>query len=158
MLNFATEKTQQFANSADLHSQACQSNVLNVLLAPIKAYVSLFTALALPHFIPLLRAQTYPTRRALAGEISKSLIRNNTHITTVENLESVLEILKVLIKEGSQHSGYLGSSVRRNQESEEVLEEQGWLARIVHLLSSSDSDTQLKVSLSSCKSSHDSSD
>ncbi|KAI9726162.1 MAG: Vacuolar protein sorting-associated protein 35 [Chrysothrix sp. TS-e1954] len=145
VLSFATEKTQQFTNSADLHSQACQSSVLNLLLAPIKAYVSLFTALALPHFIPLLKAQTYPTRRALAGEISKSLIRNHTNVASVENLDSVMEILRVLIKEGSQQSGYTGGPMRRSQESEDVQEEQGWLARIVHLISGPDNETQLKL-------------
>jgi vacuolar protein sorting-associated protein 35 len=72
------------------------------LLSPIKTYVSLFTALALPNYIPLLHSQPYPTRRAVAGEIARSLMRNKTPITSVENLDSVLEILKVLIREGIQ--------------------------------------------------------
>lgn len=35
--------------------------------------------------------------------------------------------------------------MRRGQESEESVEEQGWLARIVHLVQSRDNDVQLKV-------------
>lgn len=147
VLAFASEKTQQFENSADLHSQVSQANMLNLLLAPIKTYCSLFTALALPNFIPLLRSQTYPTRRALAGEIARSLIRNRTPISTVENLDAVLEILKVLIKEGAQQPG---GPVRRTQESEDFLDEQGWLAKIVHLVKSDDDIVQFKVSLSDC--------
>ena len=145
VFSYANEKTQQFASSADLHSQASQSNMLNLLLAPIKTYVSLFTALALPHFIPLLRSQTYPTRRALAGEIARSLLRNQTMISSQENLEAALEILKVLIKEGHQHSGFAGGPMRRGQENEETIEEQGWLARIVHLVQSPNNEMQLKV-------------
>ncbi|KAF2274140.1 vacuolar protein sorting-associated protein 35 [Westerdykella ornata] len=147
VLGFANQKVSEFANSADLHSQATQSQILSLLLAPIKTYLSLFTALALPNFIPLLHSQPYPTRRAVAGEIARSLIRNQTPITSVENLESVLEILKVLIREGIQQAtGYPGGPIQRKaMETEETIEEQGWLARIVHLLKGPDNDTQFKL-------------
>ncbi|KAF9740247.1 hypothetical protein PMIN06_007050 [Paraphaeosphaeria minitans] len=147
VLAFANQKVTEFANSADLHSQACQSQILSLLLAPIMTYVSMFTALALPNFIPLLHNQPYPTRRAVAGEVARSLLRNQTHITSVENLESVLEILKVLIKEGMQQAtGYPGGPIqRRAQETDETIEEQGWLARIVHYIRGADNDTQFKL-------------
>lgn len=119
--------------------------MLNLLHAPIKKYVSLFTALALPNFIPLLRSQAYPTRRALAGQIAQSLLRNQTKITTEENLEAVFEILKVLIREGASQATFQGASARRGQETDETIEEQGWLARIVHLVCSDDNDLQFKV-------------
>ncbi|KAF1842432.1 vacuolar protein sorting-associated protein 35 [Cucurbitaria berberidis CBS 394.84] len=147
VLTFANQKVAEYQNSADLHSQATQSQILNLLLSPIKTYVSLFTALALPNFIPLLHSQPYPTRRAVAGEIARSLMRNQTYITSVENLESVLEILKVLIREGIQQAtGYPGGPIqRRAQETDETIEEQGWLARIVHLIRGKDNDTQFKL-------------
>ena len=137
----------QYTNSADLHSVPTQSNILSLLLAPIKAYLSLFTALALPNYLPLLHAQTYPTRRAVAGEVAKNLLRNQTKITTTSNLEGVLEILRVLIKEGMQQpGGYPGiAAQRRSAETDETIEEQGWLARIVHLLQGADNDTQFKL-------------
>jgi vacuolar protein sorting-associated protein 35 len=148
VLTFATQKVSEYQNSADLHSQATQSQILSLLLAPIKTYVSLFTALALPNYIPLLHSQPYPTRRAVAGEVARSLMRNQTYITSVENLESSLEILKVLIRVGIQQAtGYPGGPIqRRAQETEETIEEQGWLARIVHLIRGKDNDTQFKVS------------
>lgn len=147
VLTFANQKVAEYQNSADLHSQATQSQILSLLLSPIKTYVSLFTALALPNYIPLLHSQPYPTRRAVAGEVARSLMRNQTYITSVENLESVLEILKVLIREGIQQAqGYPGGPIqRRAQETEETIEEQGWLARIVHLIRGKDNDTQFKV-------------
>jgi hypothetical protein len=148
VLTSANQKVAEYQNSADLHSQATQSQILSLLLSPIKTYISLFTALALPNFIPLLHSQPYPTRRAVAGEVARSLMRNQTPITSVENLESVLEILKVLIREGIQQAqGYPGGPIqRRAQETEETIEEQGWLARIVHLIRGKDNDTQFKVS------------
>lgn len=146
ILHYANQKCQQHANSADLHSRASQTNILNLLLAPVKAYVSIFTALSLPQYVPLLHSQTYPTRRAVAGEVARTLQRNQTNISSLSNLEAVLEILKVLIKEGTQQpAGYPGVQQRRAVETDDTIEEQGWLARIVHLIHSDDNDTQYKL-------------
>jgi len=146
VLDYANQKVKQHANSADLHSQESQTNLLNLLLAPMKSYVSLFTALALPTYIPLLHSQTYPTRRAVAGEIARTLQRNQTKISTPSALEGVLEVLKVIIKEGTQApAGYPGVQQRKAMETDETIEEQGWLARIVHLIHSDDNDTQYRL-------------
>lgn len=147
VLQYATKEVARFTNSADLHSQASQSNLLSLLMAPVRAYFSLFTALALPNFVPLFHQQSYPTRRAVAGELARSLLRNETKIDTPENLDGVLSILSVLIKEGMQPpAGYPGGPMRRGAvETEETVEEQGWLARIVHLVRASDNTTQFQL-------------
>ncbi|CAK4032799.1 vacuolar sorting-associated 35 [Lecanosticta acicola] len=147
VLNYATKEVSRYTNSADLHSQQSQSSLLALLHAPVKAYFSLFTALALPSFVPLFQQQPYPTRRAVAGEVARNLLRNETKITTTANLEGVLSILSVLIKEGMQPpSGYPGGPVRRGAvETDETVEEQGWLARIVHLIKGEDNTTQFKL-------------
>lgn len=147
VLAFANEKVSQHANSADLHSQVTQSHIHALLHAPIRAYYSLFTTLALPNFTPLLHAQPFPTRRAIAGEVAKSLLKNATRITTVTQLEGLLEILKVLIKEGTQQqSSYPGGPLqRKGVETDETIEEQGWLARLVHLLHGTSNDIQFSL-------------
>ncbi|KFZ11094.1 hypothetical protein V501_04914 [Pseudogymnoascus sp. VKM F-4519 (FW-2642)] len=146
ILDYANHKCQQHANSPELHSQATQTNILSLLQAPLLSYASIFTALSLPQYIPLINSQTYPTRRAIAGEVAKTLLKTYTKTSTVAGLESVLEILKVLIKEGSQPpAGYPGVQQRRVVETDETIEEQGWLARIVHLIHSDDNDTQFKL-------------
>ncbi|KFY21634.1 hypothetical protein V493_07244 [Pseudogymnoascus sp. VKM F-4281 (FW-2241)] len=146
ILDYANHKCQQHANSPELHSQATQTNILSLLQAPLQSYASIFTALSLPQYIPLINSQTYPTRRAIAGEVAKTLLKTYTKTSTVSGLESVLEILKVLIKEGSQPpAGYPGVQQRRVVETDETIEEQGWLARIVHLIHSDDNDTQFKL-------------
>ncbi|RDL42185.1 Vacuolar protein sorting-associated protein 35 [Venustampulla echinocandica] len=146
ILDYANQKVQQHANSVDLHSKEAQENLLSLLLAPMKSYASIFTALSLPTYIPLLHSQTYPTRRAVAGEVGRGLQRNLTKISSQSQLEGVLEILKVLIKEGTQQpAGYPGVSQRKALETDETIEEQGWLARIVHLIQSDNNDTQFKL-------------
>ncbi|KAL4928399.1 vacuolar protein sorting-associated protein 35 [Aspergillus undulatus] len=144
VLHFATKETAEYTDHADLHTALTQQNLFHLLTAPLRSYVSIFTALALPHYLPLLSSQTYPTRRSVAGEVAQSLLKNRTLITTTENLDRVLQTLRVIIKEGVQQGGGYPGSQRRG-ESDETIEEQGWLARIVHLLQASENDIQLKL-------------
>ncbi|KAJ5561387.1 hypothetical protein N7461_000148 [Penicillium sp. DV-2018c] len=147
VLDFATQKTAEYTDHADLHSTPTQQHILNLLEAPLKSYISIFTALALPHYLPLLSSQSYPTRRSVAANIVRSLLRNRVLVSTTENLDRVLQAARVLIKEGLQQSvGYPGAQTqRRGGETEETIEEQGCLARLVHLIQAPDNDTQLKA-------------
>lgn len=148
ILEYAHSKVREHANSADLHSQPAQQNLLALLQSPLRRYVSIFTALSLPTYVPLFQSQTYPTRRAVAGEVARTLLKNRTFISTPAHLENVLEVLKVLIKEGSQApAGYPGVVQPRGRalETDETMEEQGWLARLVHLIHSEDNDTQFRL-------------
>ncbi|KAJ6115810.1 hypothetical protein N7523_006227 [Penicillium sp. IBT 18751x] len=147
VLDFAAQKTAEYTDHADLHSAPTQQHILHLLNAPLHSYVSIFTALALPHYLPLLTSQSYPTRRSVAGEIIRSMLKNKTIVSSTENLDRVLQTAKVLIKEGIQQSaGYPGvQAQRRGGETDETIEEQGWLARLVHLIQAPDNDTQLKL-------------
>jgi vacuolar protein sorting-associated protein 35 len=84
----------------------------------------------------------------VAGEVARTLLKNKIQIDSQDNLKSVLEILRVLIREGTQQtSAYPGGPLkRRGEDSEESLEEQGWLARIVHLIYT-DSSTDAQFAL-----------
>jgi vacuolar protein sorting-associated protein 35 len=149
---YTKQKVSEMTNSADLHSPACQQNILNLMLAPAKSYASLFTVLALPSYLPLLHAQSYPTRRSVAVVVVQNILKNQTKISTPEHAEGVFDLIHVLIREGAQQpAGYPGVQPRRGREleTEETMEEQGLLARLVHLLYSESNDTQFKVFLSS---------
>lgn len=148
ILDYANNKVREHANSPDLHSPPAQQALLALLQGPLKRYVSIFTALSLPTYVPLFQSQTYPTRRAVAGEVARTLLKNQTRISTPTQLENVLEIFKVLIKEGSQApAGYPGVVQQRGRavETDETMEEQGWLARLVHLLHAENNDTQFRL-------------
>lgn len=147
VLEYANGKVHEHTNSADLHSPAAQQSLLALLQAPLKRYISIFTALSLPTYVPLFQSQTYPTRRAVAGEVARTLLKNQTPISTTTQLENVLGVLGVLVKEGTQSQpGYPGAPARaRAMETDETMEEQGWLARLVHLLAAEGNDTQFKL-------------
>ncbi|KAK4150060.1 vacuolar protein sorting-associated protein 35 [Chaetomidium leptoderma] len=148
VLDYAHSKVKEHANSADLHSQPAQQSLLALLQSPLRRYMSIFTALSLPTYVSLFQSQTYPTRRAVAGELARTLLKNQTPISTPSQLENALEVLKVLIKEGSQPpAGYPGVVQPRARavETDETMEEQGWLARLVHLIHSDDNDTQFRL-------------
>lgn len=157
VFEFANKEMARFANSPDLHSPECQKSLLALLTAPSSVYQSLYITLGLPSFLPLLRAQSYAIRRALAGEFVRAFLRKETRITTPEELEGILEVVKVMIKEGSQQpAGYAGGPARRlmSAETDETIEEQGWLARLVHLLRAKETNVQFKVFLLSAVTSH----
>lgn len=146
ILAYANSKTRENINNADLHSPPAQQSLLALLQAPLTRYVSIFTALSLPTFVPLFQSQSYPTRRAVAGGVIRALLKDQTKISKTEQLEHILEVMAVLIKEGTQASqGYAGVPQRRAIETDETMEEQGWLARMVHLLQAHDNDTQFKL-------------
>ncbi|ODA77226.1 hypothetical protein RJ55_06853 [Drechmeria coniospora] len=146
ILAFATIKSKENINNADMHSPAAQQSLLALLQAPLMRYTSMFTALSLPTYVPLFQCQSYPTRRAVAGGILRALLKDHVKISSVSQLENVLEVMSVLIKEGSQApQGYPGISQRRAVETDETMEEQSWLARMVHLLQAEDNDTQFKL-------------
>lgn len=133
-------------NSADLHSPQCQQTILSLLLAPVKSYASLFTVLALPNYLPLLHAQPYQTRRNVAAVVVQNILKNQIKISSVEHVKGVFELLRVLIREGAQQPvSYPRAPPRRDLETDETMEEQGWLARLVHYLESDDNDTQFEV-------------
>lgn len=74
-------------------------------------------------------------------------MQNQIKIDSEEGLSSILEILRVIIKEGTQQQpNYSGGPLqRRGAETDETIEEQGQLARIVHLLRAPKNDTQYKL-------------
>lgn len=147
--SYTTKKVTELANSPDLHAPPAQQSLLNLLLAPVTTYVSLFTVLSLPSYLPLLASQSYQTRRTVAGAVIQSLLKNQTKIQSVEHCEGVLGLVKVLIKEGAQQATYPGIQPPRRGgreiETEETVEEQGWLARLIHLLDSPINDTQFRL-------------
>jgi vacuolar protein sorting-associated protein 35 len=120
-----------------LHSPATQNHFLSLLLSPISSYSNLLTILALPNYLKLLHAQTYATRRSVAAAVSASILNNNTIISTPEDVEGVLSLIRVLIKEGAQTA--MPAAAARLVETDETIEEQGWLARMVHLFTNEDS-------------------
>ncbi|KAI0271719.1 vacuolar protein sorting-associated protein 35 [Gloeopeniophorella convolvens] len=149
VLGFARDKIKEFADSPDLHSQQTTTHLANLLLAPINSYQSVLTLLALPNYVPLLSAQPFATRRMLAHAIVSSVLKNETVVEDPEDVHGILELCQVLIREQPDAAPLPpGAGGRRGtfgNEREDVAEEQGWIARMVHLFRSESLSTQFEL-------------
>lgn len=160
VLAFAQSKVTEYSNSADLYTPTTTSNLLALLLSPINSYTTVLTLLAIPSYLPLLLSQPFGSRRSIAHAVVSSVLKNETVIENPEDVEGVLGMCSVLIKDqkepgqgpsaaGSSNGGYSSTGGRRGQvreyDAEDLAEEQGWVARMVHLFRSDDLDVQFQV-------------
>ncbi|KAL4244147.1 Vacuolar protein sorting-associated protein 35 [Abortiporus biennis] len=154
VLGFAHDKIKEYTTSPDLHAQQTTANLASLLLAPVNSYQSVLTLLALQRYQTLLALQPFSTRRSLAHALISSVLKNETVIEAPEDVDGILELCSVLIKEqtdpGAPSMGRGSSSERRpggpySQEKEESAEEQGWIARMVHLFRAESLDVQFEL-------------
>lgn len=143
----------------DLHSPATANNLAALLLAPINSYTSALTLLALPSYVLLLATQSHHTRKTVATAVVGSVLKNETVLSTPEDVDGILDLCTTLVKDqvdayapdpryGGPHDprhgthGYYdarGNFIRSRQahmqaqDMEDIAEEQGWLARMIHL-------------------------
>ncbi|CCJ31101.1 unnamed protein product [Pneumocystis jirovecii] len=148
VLYYSRLKIVEYVDSVDLHSVESRDNFLKLLLEPITSYSYILTVFSLPNYIPLLQTQPYSTRRAVATTVIQSLIKNNICIEAPQILEGVICLIRVLIAEGMKIP--LVGNIQQNRrikdnETDETLEEQGWLARLVHLVCNENPDIQFKL-------------
>ncbi|KIM51553.1 hypothetical protein SCLCIDRAFT_18377 [Scleroderma citrinum Foug A] len=153
ILGFAHEKIKEFSKSADLHAPQTAANLAALLVAPINSYQSVLTLLAIPSYVPLLSQQLFSTRRSIAHSVVSSVLKNETIIETPRDVDGVLDLCLVLIKDQSDAAPTPGVSaakdIRRQgphfAERDDVVEEQGWLARMVHLFRAESLDVQFEL-------------
>ena len=156
VLAYAQSKVQEYSDSPDLHHPSTIQNLLALLLAPIQNYQTVLTLLALPSYQELLAVQPYGTRRSIAHAIVSSILKNETVIDSAEDVKGVLDLCHVLVRDqrdrsigpGGARPGSTQGNGRGQQQafdSEEMAEEQGWVARMVHLFKSDALETQLSL-------------
>lgn len=142
ILSYATSKVHAYHASPDLRAPQTTANLLALLLAPIKSYVSVLTLLAIPSYTPLLAAQPYTTRAAIGHAVVSSVLKSSTLIETTSDVEGVLGLCAVLVRDQKDAVGPGHSNRRQQVDLREMAEEQGWVARMVHLFRSEDLATQ----------------
>ncbi|KIJ60581.1 hypothetical protein HYDPIDRAFT_117124 [Hydnomerulius pinastri MD-312] len=153
ILGFAHEKIKEFSDSPDLHAPQTASNLAALLVAPINSYQSVLTLLAIPCYVPLLTQQLFSTRRSIAHSVVSSVLKNETVIESPGDVDGVLDLCHVLIKDqsdGGVAKGVEGVKEVRRQgpylvEREDLAEEQGWVARMVHLFRADSLDVQFEL-------------
>ncbi|KIJ21267.1 hypothetical protein PAXINDRAFT_164841 [Paxillus involutus ATCC 200175] len=153
ILGFANDKIKEFADSPDLHAPQTGANLAALLVAPINSYQSVLTLLAIPRYVPLLTQQLFSTRRSIAHSVVSSVLKNETIIETPGDVDGVLDLCHVLIKDQTDAVGSTGvkevKEIRRqgphSVEREDLAEEQGWVARMVHLFRADSLDVQFEL-------------
>ncbi|KAI9312643.1 vacuolar protein sorting-associated protein 35 [Dichotomocladium elegans] len=153
ILGYGREKMTEYADSPDLHSKVTEASLLQLLLAPINQYTSVLTLLALDNYQPLLSLQPFTTRRTVAHAVVSSVLKNETVIDTPDDVYGILEFCDVLLRDQKDapvatttSTSPMYSRGRKPEftsiEDEEFAEEQGWVARMIHLFRADDEDTQ----------------
>lgn len=189
VLAFAREKVVEFEQSPDLHSPATTTNLSSLLLSPINSYLTVLTLLALPSYLSLLSVQPYTTRKSIAQAVVMSVLRNETIMSTPEDVSGVLDLCSPIIRDhkdavmggmphggihmgagGSAQGGYggayghysagdprmaqgmygagargMGRHHMMQYDMEEMAEEQGWIARMIHLFRADELETQFSL-------------
>ncbi|KAG2049135.1 vacuolar protein sorting-associated protein 35 [Suillus hirtellus] len=153
ILGFARDKIKEFSESPDLHAPQTAANLAALLVAPINSYQSVLTLLAIPQYVPLLSQQLFSTRRSIAHSVISSVLKNETIIEAPEDVDGVLELCHVLIKDQTDSAtpqNIAGAKEVRRQgpyhtEREDLAEEQGWVARMVHLFRADSLDIQFDL-------------
>lgn len=182
VLAFAREKVVEFEQSPDLHSPATTTHLNSLLLSPINSYLTVLTLLALPSYLSLLSVQPYTTRKSIAQAVVMSVLRNETVMSTPEDVSGVLDLCSPIIRDHKDaiipHAGmhaaaavagghaayaHYGGDPRMAQgaygggargmgrhhmmqyDMEEMAEEQGWIARMIHLFRADELETQFSL-------------
>ncbi|KWU43823.1 vacuolar protein sorting-associated protein 35 [Rhodotorula sp. JG-1b] len=160
VLSFALYECASHASSADVHHPTTTANLLALLLAPIQNYINVLTLLALPSYEKLLYDQPYASRRSVAHAVVASVLKNETVIDSPEDVKGVLELCHVLVRDqkdrpagpgrgaaavASPQMGRNGTNAAMAYDREEMAEEQGWIARIVHLFRAEDLGVQFSL-------------
>jgi vacuolar protein sorting-associated protein 35 len=146
--------------SPELHAPQTIANLAALLTAPIHSYQSVLTLLALPRYVPLLSQQLFATRRAIAHAVVASVLKNETVIESPGDVDGVLDLCHVLVKDQGDAAAQNGPQVNMQEgrrmgpsfylEQEGLAEEQGWIARMVHLFRADSLDVQYDVSGCTC--------
>ena len=139
--------------SPELLASQTTTNLLSLLLAPVNTYASALTLLAVPSYQGLLSQQPSATRVSIGQAIVSSILKSNTCIACVEDVNGILILCQDLVRDDGgdlrSHPANTSNRAPLSDSSSGLAEEQGWLARIIHLFSSDDTAEHVSVSLSS---------
>lgn len=109
-----------------------------LLKIPIDNYNNLLTVLKLQHYAELMQHLDYYGRKMLSIYILNNALDSETLITTQEQVEQALNLVKTLVSDQSDQP-------KGEVDLEELAEEQGLLARFIHQFKSTSADQQYLV-------------
>ncbi|KAJ2941229.1 hypothetical protein O0L34_g3424 [Tuta absoluta] len=120
------------------HNTPVFKELMKILKLPADQYKNVLTLIRLQNYAPLIKHLNHPGRSLLAVHLINQVLDNDTRITTPEDVESVLSMLDVLVKDQPDQS-------TAEPDPEDFMEEQGLLARLIHHFKSESADQQYLI-------------
>ncbi|KAJ2500726.1 retromer complex subunit Vps35 [Coemansia sp. RSA 1972] len=136
--------------SPGAHNPATANQLLSLLLGPLRAYVNPLRVLELDNYAPLLESQNERTRKSVAVALLTAILQRSTPMTVEGEVGGIVRLCMSLIgrparPQSDTLSGADVSASATPADDEDLAEEQGLLARLVHLIRAPDVAQQLHL-------------
>ncbi|KAJ8710558.1 hypothetical protein PYW08_009073 [Mythimna loreyi] len=120
------------------HNTAVFKELMKILKLPADHYKNILTLIKLQNYAPLIKHLNHPGRIMIAVHLINDVLETDCLISTPEDVESVLAMLDVLVKDQPDQP-------TAEPDVEDFMEEQGLLARLIHHFKSDSADRQYLI-------------
>lgn len=120
-----------------LEDSRATKQIIALLSAPLDKYNDAVTALTLSNYPRVMDYLDNDTNKVMAMVIIQNILKNDTCISTADQVEALFELIKGLIRDIDDSLDEL--------DEEDFKEEQNSVARLIHMLYNDDSDEMLKI-------------
>ncbi|XP_010426686.1 PREDICTED: vacuolar protein sorting-associated protein 35C [Camelina sativa] len=128
----------QLSATGKLCDDKAAKQIVAFLSAPLEKYNNVVTILKLTNFPRVMEYLDHETNKAMAIIIVQSVLKNNTHISTADEVDAFFELAKGLIKD-------FDGAIDNEIDEEDFQEEQNFVARLVHNLYNDDPEEMSKI-------------
>eukprot|EP00252_Welwitschia_mirabilis_P021056 TRINITY_DN5290_c0_g1_i1.p1 TRINITY_DN5290_c0_g1~~TRINITY_DN5290_c0_g1_i1.p1 ORF type:complete len:617 (+),score=128.82 TRINITY_DN5290_c0_g1_i1:59-1909(+) len=129
----------KLSDKGKIEDNKTTKQIVALLSAPLEKYNDVMTALKLTNYPRVMEHLDNAKNKEMAVLIVQSIMKNNTCISTADEVEALFELIKGLIKDTTEEA-----SVNEIDE-EDFKDEQNLVARLVHMLSNEDYEEMLKI-------------
>ncbi|GAV56721.1 Vps35 domain-containing protein [Cephalotus follicularis] len=112
--------------------------IVTLLSAPLEKYNATVTALTLSNYPCVMDFLDNRTNKVMAMVIIQNIMKNNTWVSTTDQVDVLFELIKGLIKD-------LDGTAEDELDEEDFKEEQNSVARLIHMLYNDDPGEMLKI-------------
>ncbi|CAH0717640.1 unnamed protein product, partial [Brenthis ino] len=120
------------------HNTPVFKELMKILKLPADHYKNILTLIKLKHYAPLISRLNQPGRLMIAVHLVNDVLESDTTVSTPEDVEAVLSMLDVLVREQPDQPA-------SEPDQDDFMEEQGLLARLIHHFKSESADQQYLI-------------
>jgi len=124
------------ADPETVREVACVQQIMLLLQQPVEAYNDALRVLTFPNYASLGQSLVYEKRKQVQMTLLQNLVAQNTPITTVEQVTTVLSYVATLVRDESDIVP---------SDEEDFMDEQHLVASTVHLLENPDPETLFRM-------------